>query len=136
MEYPHQAIYAPLNQVITDSDEESEEEIHNSIKHSKQQIYQQQRVNQNGCIVKKEPPKSLALRQLQNDLNTTHLRRNDTLISATTGKGMQFSKKLFGLSIICAKFILPRKRKHLYACSSQTKVNILHIGSYVGQKNK
>nr|XP_014099184.2 uncharacterized protein LOC106624044 [Bactrocera oleae] len=86
MEYPHQAIYAPLNQVITDSDEESEEEIHNSIKHSKQQIYQHQQINQNGCIVKKEPPKSLALRQLQNDLNTTHLRRNDSLISSTTGK--------------------------------------------------
>ncbi|CAD7006475.1 unnamed protein product [Ceratitis capitata] len=70
MEYPHQAIYAPLNQVITDSDEESEEEIHNSIKHSKQATYHQQQVNHTESVHKKEPPKSLALRMHHTNLKT------------------------------------------------------------------
>ncbi|XP_054732713.1 uncharacterized protein LOC129240759 [Anastrepha obliqua] len=79
MEYPHQAIYAPLNQVITDSDEDSEEEIHNSTKHPKHQIYHQNQVNQNGSACKKEPPKSLALQQLQSNLNTAHITSNHSL---------------------------------------------------------
>ncbi|XP_036337773.1 uncharacterized protein LOC118747756 [Rhagoletis pomonella] len=84
MEYPHQAIYAPLNQVITDSDEESEEEIHNSTKHPKHQLYHQKQVHQNGSVVgKKEPPKSLALRQLQSNLNTAHFTHNDDSLSST-----------------------------------------------------
>ncbi|XP_067643606.1 uncharacterized protein [Eurosta solidaginis] len=86
MDYPNQVIYAPLNQMVTDSDEESEEEIHNSTKHPQHQIYHQQhlqqpqQVKQNGSVSigKKEPPKSLAFRQHKTNFNTVHFTKSNT----------------------------------------------------------
>lgn len=65
-ESPHQGIYAPLSQVMTDSDTDSEEEIHNLSKHRKQQQQLQQKQHQqNKRLGNRNPPNTLALTHQQ-----------------------------------------------------------------------